>query len=79
MAAAGVIPAVDEVHVARAVAADADREFAGQLRFRAGGEGGDLLVAHVRPLQVAVTSQRVGEAVQRVARHAIQTGGRRLP
>ncbi len=42
--------AVDEMQIAGAAAAGADGEVAGEMRVGAGGEGGDLFVAHVQPL-----------------------------
>ena len=45
----------------------ADGELAGDLRFARGGEGRDLLVADVDPVDRLALAQRVGEAVQAVA------------
>ncbi len=46
--------AVDEMQIARPAAAGADGELAGQMRLGAGREGGDLLVADVDPLDLAL-------------------------
>jgi hypothetical protein len=59
------------VEVAGATAAGADREVTRELGVGRGGEGGGLFVPHVHPLDLGVFADRVGEAVQRVARHAV--------
>ena len=64
-AAMAVEEAVDEMQVAGTAACGADGERAGKMRVGAGGECGDFFVAHVDPLQGAVSAQRVGKAVER--------------
>ena len=63
--------AVDEVQIARAAAAGADGEVAGDMRVGAGGEGGDFFVAHVQPLHAPAAAHRVGEAIETVADDAV--------
>src|SRR5207245_6546234 len=58
--------AVDEMQIARPTAPGADGEFAGQMRFRAGSEGGDLLVSDVDPFDLSLAANGIGEAVQAV-------------
>ena len=70
-AALAVEQAVDQVQVARAAAAGADGELAGQVRLGAGGEGAGLLVPHVDPVDRLGAAQRIGEAVQRIAGDAV--------
>jgi hypothetical protein len=72
-AAMTVVESVDEVQVARTAAAGADRELAGEMRLGAGGEGRGLLVAHVNPIDAFDATQRVGEAVERIAYDAVDT------
>src|ERR1700693_3125094 len=62
---------VDEVQIAGPAAASTNGEFTGQVRFGAGREGCDLLVPDVNPLDLALSSQRVGEAVEAIADNAI--------
>jgi hypothetical protein len=62
---------VDEMEVTGAAAAGADREVAGNMRLGAGGEGGDLFVAHVQPFDAAAPANGVGEAVQTIADDAV--------
>ena len=66
-AAMAVEEAVNEVEIARAAACRADGERAGEMRVGTGGEGGHLFVAHVDPLHGAVSAQRIGKPVERVA------------
>ena len=66
-----VVQAVDQVQIARAAAAGADRELTGQIRLGAGGKGGDLFVAEVQPGDPTMAAQRVGEAIQAVADDAV--------
>ena len=70
-AALAVEQAVDQVQVAGAAASGADGELAGEVRLGAGGEGGRLLVPHVDPVDLLLPAQRIGEAVQRIAHHAV--------
>jgi hypothetical protein len=55
---------VDEVQIAGPAAASANGEFTGQMRFGAGREGCDLLVADVDPLNLGLSSQSVGKPVE---------------
>jgi hypothetical protein len=66
MIAIGFIEAVDEVEAAGAATARTGGEFAGELSFRARCEGAGLLMAHMDPLDLALTDG-VGDAVERVA------------
>ncbi len=73
-----VVEAVDQVQIARAATAGADRQLAGQMRFGADGKSGDLFVAEVQPGDAAVAPQSISKAVQAVADNAINalhTGG----
>ena len=73
-----IIEAVDQVQIARAAAAGADRERAGQMRLRTRRKRGDLLVPDMDPLDLALPANRVGQPVQAVADNAVDpldTGG----
>ncbi len=70
MVALAVEQAVDQVQVAGAAAARADRELARHRGFGAGREGGGFLVARMRPADLAEPAQAVGQPVQAVARDA---------
>jgi hypothetical protein len=52
--------AIDQVQIARPAAPCADSELAGQVRLRTRREGGNLLVPDVHPLDIALTTKRVG-------------------
>ncbi len=81
-----VVEAVDEVQVARAAGARADGEFARHLRVGGRGEGGDLLVAHVDPVDAALraaagAAHGVDDGVEAVSDDAVDaahTGGLEL-
>jgi hypothetical protein len=62
---------IDEVQVARPAAAGANGEFARQMRFGAGRECGDLLVPHVNPFDLSLSSDSVGQTVKAVANNAV--------
>jgi hypothetical protein len=66
----GVEQAVDQMQVAGAATAGADRQLTGQMRLGTGGKGSGLFVAHVNPLNLFLTAQRVSKAIQRVTYHA---------
>lgn len=76
--AVGVEQAVDEVEVARSAGAGTDREFAGHLRLTRGGEGGDLLVADMHPVDHAAAANRFRDPVQAVADEAVDPAHARL-
>src|SRR5271170_4857663 len=67
VAAVRVEQSVDQVEVAWAAAAGADRELAREVCLGAGGEGGAFFMAHVNPLDGFQSPERVGEPVQRIA------------
>ena len=69
--AVAVEQAVDEVQIAGAATARADGEFARQMRLGASREGSDLLVPDVDPLDLALSSQSVGEGIEGIADYAI--------
>src|SRR5258708_18430279 len=65
--------AVDEMQVPRPAAAGTYGEFAGQMRFRASREGRHLLMAHMHPLDLRLTTNGIGQAVETVANNAINS------
>jgi len=69
--AVAVEEAVDEVQVARPATARANSEFARQMRLGASRKGSDLLVPDMDPLDFALSSQSVGEAIETIADYAI--------
>ena len=66
-AAVRIEQAVDEMQIAGAARPGADREFARDLRFARGREGGDLFMPDVNPVDRLSLAQRVGEAIEAVA------------
>jgi hypothetical protein len=63
--------AVDEVQIAGPAAAGTNGELTSQMRLGTSREGRDLLVPEVDPLDLALSPQRVGEAVEAIADNAI--------
>src|SRR4029077_4895770 len=57
--------------IARSAAAGTDGELAGQMRLRTRGERGDLLVADMHPLDLALAPDQVGQPIQAVADNAV--------
>jgi hypothetical protein len=64
----GVVEAVEQVDRARAGRRHAHADLAGELRVRAGGEGGDLLVADLGELELRNLVEGAEQAVDAVAR-----------
>jgi hypothetical protein len=62
---------IDEVQIAGSAAACADGEFSRQMRLGAGRECGDLLMAYVEPLDLAVAAHGIGQSIEAVADDAI--------
>ncbi len=69
-AAVRIEQAVDEMQIARAARPRADGKLAGDLGFARGGEGGNLFMPDVNPVDRLSLAQRIGEAIQAVADHA---------
>src|SRR5262245_1436090 len=63
--------AVDEMQIAWTAASGADSQVAGHVRLAAGGEGGDLLVPHMQPLNLALATNSVAQAIQTIANNAV--------
>jgi len=63
--------AIDEVQIAGPAAAGTNGELTRQMRLGTGREGRDLLVPNVDPLDLALSPQSVGEAVEAIADNAI--------
>src|SRR5258708_4022009 len=59
--------AVDEMQVAGATASGAHCEAAAEMRLGAGREGRDLLVTDVKPFDLSLTADRIGQPVQAIA------------
>ena len=70
-AAIGVEQAVDEVKVSRSAARRHYGQLAGDRRLTRGSKCRRFFMADVLPREVAVAAQRVGKAVQRVAREPV--------
>jgi hypothetical protein len=63
--------AVDQMEVARFAAAGAHRKFTGQMRLGARREGGHFLVPNVDPLDRALSTNSIGQAVEAVSDDSI--------
>ena len=72
-AALRVEETVDQMQVARAAAACADRQLSGQRGIGGRRERGRLLVTDVLPSDFTGAPDRVGEAVEAVAGQAVDT------
>jgi hypothetical protein len=63
--------AIDEVQIPGPAAASTNGELTRQMCLGTSREGRDLLVPDVDPLDLAMSPQRVGEAVEAIADNAI--------
>jgi hypothetical protein len=70
-AAMAVEEPVDQMEIPGPAAPRADRQLTGQMRLGPGRKRRGFLVPHMDPLNFFLPAQGVGEAVQRVADHAI--------
>jgi hypothetical protein len=74
-----VVKTIDQVCVSRSTAPGTDGETSGQVRLGSGRKRGSFFVSSMGPLHVAALAERVGDAVERVARdpvNAFDTGQR---
>src|SRR5580698_701191 len=72
-AALAIVKTVDQVHVSRPTASGAYGQFAGEMRLRAGGKCASLLMAHANPFDVVAGTNRVGDAIQRIAGDSVDS------
>src|SRR5271170_4512206 len=72
-AALAIVEAIDQVHVSRPAASGAYRQLAGEMRFGAGRERGCLLMAHTNPFDVLAGTNRIRDAIERIARHSVNS------
>ena len=63
--------AVDQMQVAGSATAGTDRELARQVRLCNRRKGGNLLMADMHPLDLALAANGIGDAVQAIADDAV--------
>ena len=73
MVAVTVKQTVDQMQVTRSAGTSADRQFAGQLRLRAGGESGNLFVPGGHPVDGAHAVQAIAQSIEGIAGDAPDT------
>jgi hypothetical protein len=73
MVAMTVKQTVNQMQVTRPAGTGADRQLAGQLRFRAGGESGNLFMAGGHPVNGAHAVQAIAQSVEGIAGDAPDT------
>ncbi len=73
MVAMTVKQTVNQVQVARSAGAGADRQLAGQLRFRASGESGDLFVPGGHPVDGAHAVKAIAQSIEGISGDAPDT------
>ncbi len=64
---------VNQMQVARSAGAGADRQLAGQLRFRASGESGDLFVPGGHPVDGAHAVKAIAQSIEGISGDAPDT------
>jgi hypothetical protein len=64
-AAMAIVKPVDEVHVPGPATSGTDRQLAGQMGLRSGGECGRFLVTHANPLDVLALADFLQQAIER--------------
>jgi hypothetical protein len=62
---------VDQMQIARPAASGAYGQCAGQMRFGAGRECSNLFMPHMKPRDLGLAAQRIGQPIQAVADDAI--------
>ena len=63
--------AIDEVEIPRAAASRTNGQCSGKVRFGAGGKSGNFLMADVDPFDLALSADRVRDAIQAVTNDAV--------
>jgi hypothetical protein len=68
-----IVKAIDQMHVAGPAASGANSQFAGKMRLRARRERGCFLVARTNPLDLFTAANRIRDAIERIARQAVNS------
>ena len=68
-----IVEAIDEVQVARSAASGAHRQFASEVGLGAGSECGHLFMAHVNPLDLLASANRICDPIQRIPTDAVNS------
>ncbi len=69
--AMAVEEAVDQVQISGTAGSCTNRELTGEVRFGTGREGPCLFIAHMHPTNPALPAQRISDAIEAVAHHAV--------
>jgi hypothetical protein len=77
-AAVAIVKPIDQMQVAGPTTSRADREVSGKVRFRARGKRRRLFVSDVGPSNLFLSTNRVGDSVQGVARNSVNPRHARL-
>src|SRR5437588_9326661 len=72
-AAVTIVKSIDQMQIAWTATSRADRETAGQMRFRTGGEGGRFFMPHVNPLDSFFFANRVSDSVEGVTTDSVDS------
>src|ERR1700738_5092045 len=78
-AAMTIVEAINRVHIARAAASGADRQFAGQMRLRSGGKVPGLFMAERNPFDVVALAASFKDPVERISDHSVDSFDSRGP
>src|ERR1700688_3096405 len=66
-----IVEPVDQMQIPRAATSRANGQFPREMRFRAGGKRRRLFVSHMDPLNLLVCTNRVRDAIERIAGNAV--------
>ena len=72
-AAVTVVEAVDQMEITGATTAGADCQSSTQMGVRAGGERRRFFMVHGNPLDIVPFADGIGDAIERVARDAVDS------
>jgi hypothetical protein len=66
-----IVEPVDQMQIARAATSRANGKFPGKMRLRSRGKRRRFFVSHMDPLNLLVCANRVRDAIERIARNAV--------
>src|SRR5580692_1416427 len=72
-AALAIVKAVDQMQVSWPAASSAYSQFATEMRLCACGESGCFLMAHANPFDAFAGTNRIGDAIERIAWDAVNS------
>jgi hypothetical protein len=68
-----IVKSIDQMQISRAATSGTNREAAGKMGFRAGGERGRFFVSHVNPFHALLFANRIGDPIEGITADSVDS------